>query len=157
MLGCSFALDRGAAKRLLDADEDDRLDVLDDIEEKGADEWTFDHDKAWEGLQMCLGDGTLDSPEPTPLPLQAVLGGDDLLPNDDEERFARFVPADRVPAVAAALDGISREWLLERFDTLDHVDYSTPEDFEYVWENLEGLRAFFHRAATARRAIVFSL
>jgi hypothetical protein len=156
----SFALDAEQARKLVGLRADDRHDYLEEIEEAWDEDWAFEHDKAWDALHRCLGDGTLESPEPTPLVLQAVLGGDELTPDDEEERLIRFVPAARVGGVAKALSSVTPTSFRKRFDALGDTDYDGPandDDFEYTWESLVGLRAFFARAAKARRAVVFTL
>jgi hypothetical protein len=155
----SFALDPDQARELVDLDAHERADFLEGLEEAWDEEWVFEHDKAWDALHRCLGDGTLESPEPTPLLLQAVLGGDELTP-DDSEQLIRFVPAKRVGAVAEALAKVKEPWLHSRFEQLAKTDYEgsgDDDDFQYTWDNLKGLRAFFARAAKAKRAVVFSL
>jgi hypothetical protein len=159
MRAISLALDTEQARYVLEAQGDERLAIVERIEEEWDEDWVYQHDKAWDPVHRCLGDGGLESPEPTSLPLQAVLGGDELTPEGDDDRFLRFVPAHRVPAVAEALAPITREWFRARYDTLGETDYRFPsdDDFDYAWENFVGLRAFFVRAANAQRGVLFSL
>jgi hypothetical protein len=157
MRGRHFALDAAQVRALRAAD--DAQDYVDELEEADDARWTFDSDKAWDGIHRCLGDGQSTIPtHRVPTVLKAVLGGEDL--SDDEGNYIYFVSASTTPKVAAALAPITRSWFRERHRALDSTDYdggASDEDFEYVWSNFVGLRDFFGRAAEAKRAVLFSV
>ncbi|MET7419933.1 YfbM family protein [Dactylosporangium sp. NPDC005555] len=149
MLGVHFAVTAEQEKALLKAARNDEVgDLVEDLGEDWDDEsMKVDSDKAWDALHRCLGDE---------YPLShAILGGEDL----HEEYWVVHVTAEQVRDVAAALRGLDRAWLRERFDAFDKDDYAgagDDRDFEYTWGNFADIRAFYDRAATAGRAVVFT-
>jgi hypothetical protein len=73
--------------------------------------------------------------------------------------YVVYVSAAQVRDVAGALRGIDRTWLRGRFDTIDDPGYRGTRDdadFEYTWDNFVDLQAFYDRAATAERAVIFT-
>ena len=160
-LGVHFALspeDLAEIRRLEDPDELVEF-LCEDLEERymETDEWSFQSDKAWDPIHRCLADGRLLF-QTGPFPLAyAVLGGVPL--DTGEDYVACLVEPEQVAEVSVALEGITKAWMRSRYDALKATDYAGPmcdEDFEYAWENLEGLREFFGRAAKASRAVLFT-
>lgn len=157
MLGRHFALDAAQVRALRVADR--AQDYIDELEEADDARWTFDSDKAWDGIHRCLGDGQSTIPtRRVPTVLKAVLGGEDL--SDDDGNYSYLVAARTTPKVAAALAPITRSWFRARHRALADTDYdgdTSDEDFAYVWSNFVGLRKFFARAARAKRAVLFNV
>jgi hypothetical protein len=161
--GVHFALSATDLRRVLAASDPDDLQELisEDIEERYLSapkaRWAFETDKAWDALHRSLTDGQLLY-ESGPFPLAyAVLGGRPLDVGDDYT--ACLTTPAQVAEVAAALPGVSRDWLRARYWSLDPLAYGSPlsdEDFEYTWSSFLGLPAFFARAAKARRAVLFT-
>ncbi|MFV2103648.1 YfbM family protein [Micromonospora sp. LOL_024] len=158
MLGVHFAITSEQERSLLTADDDgDQVgELLEDIEESWDDDASkVDTDKAWDAIHRCLTDGTLD-PDDDGYPLShAVLGGRHL----DDDCYVVYVSAAEVHDVAEALRAVDRTWLRRRFDAIDHRDYDgaqDDEDFEYTWRNFVAVQAFYDRAATAERAVIFT-
>jgi hypothetical protein len=160
-LGVHFALStRDLAKVLSCSDPDALVELIEeDLEERYLEsgKWAYESDKAWDAIHRCLTDGQLLY-QSGPFPLAyAVLGGRPL--DTGGEYTACLVEPEQVRETGEALAGVTREWLLGRYQTLDKTDYAGPiddEDFEYTWQNLEGLRVFFARAAKAGRAVLFT-
>ncbi|MEU0558245.1 YfbM family protein [Dactylosporangium sp. NPDC006015] len=159
MLGVHFAITEQQERKLLKAAKrgDDAVgELVGDLEEEWDDDaMKVDSDKAWDAVHRCLGDGTLD-PDGGEYPLtHAVLGGRDL----HEDYYVIYVTADEVRDVAAAVRGLDRAWLRERFDAIDDPDYrgaGDADDFEYTWDNFADIQAFYARAADAGRAVIFT-
>jgi hypothetical protein len=160
-LGVHFALSsKDLTKVCALTDPEDLLDFIsEDLEERYLDtgKWAYESDKAWDAIHRCLTDGQLLY-QSGPCPLAyAVLGGRPLNVTDDYT--ACLVEPEQVRETSAALAGVTREWLHDRYQTLDKTDYAGPidaEDFEYTWENFAGLRTFFAKAAKAGRAVLFT-
>jgi hypothetical protein len=149
--GVHFAITTADSDRLLAASSaNESLSIVqDDIEEKWDKIWLYETDKAWDAIHRCLTDGTLD-PKSGVYPLKvAILNG---RPIDAGPNYlVSLTTPEQVQDVAAALTGISREWLSDRYDAVDPTDYGTPksqEDFDYTWENFQGLATFFQRHRT---------
>jgi hypothetical protein len=121
-----------------------------------------DMDKAWEPIHRCLtGDHgaahELDCGAGAyPLNL-CVMGGEQLL--QEGHRTAALVAADDVPAVAAALAGIRRDWFRERFFAMPDNQFHEidEESFEWAWAHFEALPPFFAKAAEAGSAVVCTI
>lgn len=156
MLGRHFALDASQVRALRRAEVAQAY--VDELEEADDARWSYDSDKAWDGIHRCLGDGTSMISSRPSLRERAVLGGEDL--SDDEGNYSYLVPARLTPKVAAALATVTRAELRRRHRALATTDYehaADDEDFAYVWENFLGLRRFYARAARAKRAVLFNV
>ncbi|MEI8382169.1 MAG: YfbM family protein [Planctomycetota bacterium] len=159
-LGVHFALSARDATRLLKYNDPDELVefITEDLEEQYLenDKWSFQSDKAWDAIHRSLTDGQLKY-ESGPFPLAyAILGGKPLDAGDDYT--ACFVGADQVVEVSNALMNVTKEWMQQRYHTLSQTEYGpvSQEDFDYTWDNVEGLRDFFAKAAKAGRAVLFT-
>jgi len=160
-LGVHFALSSADATRVRAcSDPDDLVEVItEEIEETYLEDkqWSFETDKAWDAIHRCLTDGQLLY-ESGPFPqAYAVLGGQALDAGDDYT--ACLVEPAQVRELVPALAQVTKEWMTERYETLGSTDYAGPigaEDFNYTWDNFEGLRAFFEKAAGAGRAVLFT-
>ena len=163
-LGVHFALSRKDFDRLNKIDDPEaRVEfITEELEERylGDGKWAYESDKAWDAVHRCLTDGQLLY-ESGPFPLAyAVLGGKAL--DVGEDYTACLVESAQAQKASAALVKVTRDWMHKRYQTLrktDYVKYAGPlsdEDFDYTWENFEGLRTFFAKAAKAGRAVLFT-
>lgn len=157
--GVHFAITASEADRLLKAEEESRIDIVQsEIEERGEEDWLYQTDKAWDAIHRCLCDGTLD-PDGGSYPLKlAVLNGAQLYSEDDY--ILSLVTPTEVRDVADALAAIDQQWLRTQYDGIDPEDYGvekTETDWEYTWDYFEGLVPFFQRAAKAERYVLFSV
>lgn len=158
--GVYFALLPVDVEKLRNAESDEQLRAViqDDIEERWDEPWLFQTDKGWAGIHRCLTDGRLayDNGE---YPLRAcVLGGEQLYEGDDF--VVSLLPPEQVDDVASALAPIDKPSLRTRYDAIDPTEYGTQlsdDDFEYLWNCFVGLPAFFRKAASAGRAVVFTV
>lgn len=158
--GVHFAIQEGTAARLLDAESDD--DLVRVVQEEIEGVWDKDHlfetDKAWDALHRCLSDGTLNVTGGTP-PLNLCFFGGYVL-NRTSDYFVVLLKPDQVADVARAMRAVTKEWLRERYATLDFPQYDGEKssgDFEYAWKWFAGLPDFFERAAVAGRHVVFTV
>ncbi|TWT87273.1 hypothetical protein Mal64_28110 [Pseudobythopirellula maris] len=158
-LGVHFAVEGEVMERLLAATNDvDRSAIIEEIEEGGEyDEWSYDTDKAWDGLHRCLTDGNLhwDGGD-YPLKL-TILGGERLF--EGEDYIICLTKPDEVKDVSMALRDLDQEELKRRYQMIPAAEYDVElgeDDFGYLWENFEGLRGFYQRASQAGRAVVFT-
>lgn len=159
-LGVHFALSSPDATRLLKFEDPDELVdfISEELEERYLenDKWSFHSDKAWDAIHRSLTDGRLLN-ESGPFPLSyAVLGGKTLDAGDDYT--ACLVSADQVLEVSNALVKVTKEWMQQRYRMLSKTKYGpvSGEDFNYTWDNFEGLRVFFAKAAKAGRTVLFT-
>jgi Domain of unknown function (DUF1877) len=158
VLGVHFAITAEQESQLLAADsagDTEALEaLLEEIEEGwpyGDDDLKVDTDKEWDAIHRCLGDGTLD-PDAPPYPLShAVLGGRQM----HDDYYVCYVSPHEVREVAAALHQVDEARLRHGFESIGD-DYLGPLEFDYTWSNFLDVRAFFDRAAEAKRAVIFT-
>lgn len=160
-LGVHFALTAADARRLRAIKEPDELydHICETLEESYLAEqtWAYQSDKAWEAIHRCLTDGQLlYATGPFPL-AYAILGGDPLDAGDDYT--ACLITPKQAGETSEALDRVTKAWFRRRYEGLSSTEYRrymSQEDLEYTWENFKGLRAFFRRAVSAGRSILFT-
>jgi hypothetical protein len=161
-LGVHFALDSTELQLLLDAPDPESLlelvsEVVADADAEGE-EWSHRTETAWNAIHRCLTNGRLEY-EAGPWPLAySVLGGQHLY-GGDEDRVVMLVSPEQVAETAKALEGISKDWLREKYFGMDEetCGFALKEkDFEFTWENFSGLPGFFSRAAAAKRSVIFT-
>ncbi len=79
---------------------------------------------------------------------------------NEDDYIISFVDKEKVKAVAGALDTFTETYFREKYDAIDASDYGmelSDEDFEYTWENFQDLRAFYRKAASADRSVIFTV
>ena len=158
--GVHFALLPIDVQKLRDAQNDAQLlaAIQDDIEERWDEPWLFQTDKGWAGIHRCLTDGRL-AYDNGDYPLRAcVLGGEQLYEGNDF--VVSLLTPEQVSDVASALAPIDRASLRTRYERIAPADYGAPlsdDDFEYLWNCFVGLPEFFNKAASAGRAMVFTV
>ena len=164
--GVHFALNEDDVKALLTADGD--AAVIEVIQENIADRWDEawlqETDKAWDAMHRCLTDGKLACKGKSILE-KCVLGGKQLHKGDDY--IVSFLTPSEVKAVSEALKPIDESWFhkkyfapKKKFLWFDLTEYDGPigdEDFGYTWAYFEQTRAFFEKASSADRAVVFTV
>lgn len=133
--------------------------IHEDVEERWERDWLFETDKAWAAIHCCLTDGRLLYENGKPPLNLVILGGYQLTEGDNE--VVSVTASEDLPAVAAALEGVTEAWFREQYFKIDQDDYPTPlseEDFDYTWSSFQGLPEFYRRAAEAGdRAVVFTV
>jgi Domain of unknown function (DUF1877) len=157
--GVLFAIDQDEARALRQATSDDEVrEVVDAIEERWDQRFLAETDKAWDAIHRCLTDGTLAWGNGA-FPLnRCILGGEQL--HRGEEYIVTLTEAREVPAVAAALQQVSKAFMRQAYDRLDPADYGpewSDEDFEYTWGWFQEVRDLWSRAAAAGRAVIFTV
>ncbi len=161
-LGVHFALAPRDIEALLAASSDAaRLELIqEDIEERYLDDanpYAAQTDKAWDAIHRALTDGQLGYDNGR-FPLShVILGGEPLYTSGDYIISLKTVA--EVPAIAAALRGLSREEVRAGYDRISEADYGvqlSEEDFDYTWEWLSGLVPFYAAAAAAGRPVIFT-
>lgn len=158
--GVHFAIDVATLERLLAARSDgETLGIVqEDIEGKWEEAWLHETDKSWDALHRCLGNGTLEIPRAYAPLSAAVLGGEQRYAGRDY--IVSLVRPEHVREVADALAQVTRDWLRQRYDSLNPNNYEGSfgdDDFEYTWSWFEGLPDLYERAALDGRAVVFTV
>ncbi len=120
----------------------------------------IDLDKSWHGIHYLLTGSADGGAEPL---FSVVIGGEEFGP-DVGYGPARFLTAEQVRSVAAALSGTSSEALSQRFNPKDMEDKQIYPDviwvrdgqaaLDYLLENYEQLRAFYQGAAARGDAVI---
>ncbi|GAB2657488.1 YfbM family protein [Prescottella soli] len=154
-----FALDADEAERLLACrDDDERNQLVGEIEERWEEDHLCELDKSWDAMHRCFTDGDLafDNGD---FPLShVILGGEPL--HDGDDYLVCHVTAEQVREVAAALEPLDGQWLRDRFATLTFVDYEgtgDADDIAYTAAFLPDLKDFYRTAAQNGRAVIFTV
>jgi hypothetical protein len=160
--GIHFALTPEQETRLLDAEGDDDvlLDAIADIEEAWDTAWLAESETTWDAIHRCFCHGELLY-EGGDYPLNhLVCGGRQLIAWEETEYTVAYVNAQQVKDVAAAAQRIRQDALHDLYDQIDAEDYGQPlsdEDFAVVWVCFTQIVQLFTRAASANRAIIFTV
>jgi hypothetical protein len=128
------------------------------VEERWEEGFVCELDKAWDPLHRALNDGTLD-PNAGEFPLNAAVFGREEL-DAGEDFYVGLTRAADVPAVAAAVAGVSADALRAGYARINPAGYAGEhgeEDFEYLLEWFEDFGPFWQRAAAAGRAVIFTV
>lgn len=158
MLGVHFALTPEQHDAVLAAaGVDAALELaVEEIEETWDEEFVAQSDKAWWGVHLALTGG--EEVNAGEFPLNATIFGTRLLTEGDDMVMA-LTDADDVPAVARALDAVTRGELQARYERIDEElrwpEYGA-EDFDYTWEGFVDIRALWEVAAALGRSVLFS-
>ncbi|MFO0902885.1 MAG: DUF1877 family protein [Pirellulales bacterium] len=158
--GFHILLNREDAKKLFALREPDQirdfcrqLSQSQDYRKRGR---LLELGSAWDTLQRCLTDGTLDTTAGEPPLNQTFLGGR-LLYNADDA-VASFVRPDMTPYVAEALGEVKYEDLRKKYFELDAAAYGRPlqeKDLEKAWVVFQQLRTLYEFAAEDISAVMF--
>ncbi len=157
--GVHFAVTPAQARALQSATSDRKLmSLVDAIEAAWEEPYVVESDKAWDAIHRCLTDGTLLYVSGNyPLNL-CICGGEQL--HRGRAYTVSFVSARRVKAVAKALANVTKKWLRQQYALIDPEDYEfelDEEDFAYTWASFLEVRRFYRRAASADRAVIFTV
>lgn len=134
------------------------MEIVEEIEEAWDEGHLVESDKSWDAMHRCLTDGTLtlDSGQ---YPLnKCILGGHQL--HEGEQYIVSLVTAAEAHDVAEALGSLTKEWFHEKYYGVVPRDYAPEygdEDFEYTWSYFEEMKAFYQKAASNGRAVLFTV
>jgi len=161
--GVYFSLSETEVDKLKSfTDDTERLDYLqNEIEEEYFDaheDRLAETDKAWDAMHRALSDGDLSfTTGPYPLRL-AVLGGESLY--TEKDYIMSLKTPEEVQDIARALAPITQNQFRKRYDAMDAKKYESPksdEDFEFTWQTLSEIVAFYQNAAEENRWVLFSV
>ena len=160
--GVHFALTKEQESRLLSVpgDDDAVLESVEQIEAAWDKPFLYETDAAWDAIHRCFCDGKLLYTGGTYPLNHLVCGGRQLIAGDDVGYTVTYVSPEQVLEIAKAAADVSKEVLAARYKKIKQRGYDGqlgPEDFEYAWENFQGLAEFFTVAAKAHRAVVFTV
>ena len=162
-LGVLFAINNADVERLLSArltaNRDEEVGaVIEEIEQRWAEEQLQEMDKAWDAIHRCLTDGQLDY-ENGEYPLNGcILGGTPLYDGDDY--IVSLKSPEQVADIAAALKKIDEATLRELYFKIDADTYDGEvgeEDFQYTWAYFQALPQFYAKAAKANLSVIFTV
>jgi Domain of unknown function (DUF1877) len=157
--GVLFAIDQDEVRAFRHAASDrDVRALVATIEHRWDKRFLAQTDSAWDAIHRCLTDGSLAWGNGS-FPLnRCILGGEDLYQGEDY--IVTLTEAHEVPAVATALQQVTEAFMRQAYDRLDSADYGpnwSEEDFESTWSWFQEVRDLWSRAATAGRAVIFTV
>ena len=129
-------------------------------------------DKVRDAIHRCLSEFPPDTPWFYPVrpelgtyalpedhgtyPLKLCVSGGKRLIDDESNYFIRAIDPDQVVDIAAAPNSIDDAGMRERYFT--HCKGAWPEygedDFDYTWEYVQEMRAFFDRIAATGKHVI---
>ena len=158
-LGVLYAIDDAALEALRRLPEEERYDfMLEEIEPKllGTPNG-YELDKAWEGIQYCLGGGKWN--EDNALPANVVFAGEFLV--ESEDSIITLKHKGEVKEIADYLEGADLPALLrENFSRIPEGDYTLPKDDDnlaYLLGWVNGLGDFYRHAAQENCQVIFTV
>jgi hypothetical protein len=155
--GRHFALLPEDERKLRECEASFRAEWIgNEVEERYVEPWFCDTDKAWDAIHRALSDSTLSYDVSTPL-RGVILGGEPLYFKDDY--MISYKPASFVDHISAALKNIDKQTFRSLYFKIDPNLYGfilTEHDFEYSWEWLKGLPAFYSNAAKNGLPVIFT-
>lgn len=160
--GVHFALTEEEVNHLRSIkDEQARVDHLHEvIEETYLSEFpdlTADPDKSWDTMHRTLADGEL-SWDGGKYPLNHVVLAGELLYTDSDYIMSLKSPQ-QVRDIAAALLAITEADFRKRYFAINPESYGMPlseEDVRFAWDNFQGVRDLYLRAAKEGRCVLFT-
>jgi len=161
-LGVHFALTEEQATKLRSFESDgERLDfLLEEIESyffEEAPEFKAESDKSWDAMHRALTDGELSYTNGS-YPLNHVVLGGEVLYFEDDYIMSLKTPA-QVTDVANALGQVSEEKFRELYFKIKPESYGCDvdeDDFQYTLGWFEDQAAFWQRAASEGRYVLFT-
>jgi len=157
--GVHFAVSSEVVDHLLSAKDDESLmAIIEEIEEVWDEDNLAESDKAWDAIHRLLTDGTLGFGNGE-YPLNHCIFGPRQLHNGEDNIVSIVLPAE-VRDVAKALNNLTRDQFVERYQTIVPNDYAPEygdEDLEYSWANFDNIKKLYQSAAAAGQAVVFTV
>lgn len=158
-LGMLYAITDEALEQLKAQDIDEMYDyMLEEIEEElfNTPE-AFELDKAWEGVQFCLGGGTWN--EENKIPYNVVFGGELILDHNDYV-ISLKKPEDIKEIVAFLEANNLQEIIKNNFDKIPEEEYTLPKDednLNYLLGWSQGLLEFYKNALDKQLNVIFTV
>ena len=158
-LGMFYAITDEALEQLKAQDIDEMYDyMLEEIEEElfNTSE-SFEINKAWEGVQFCLGEGTWN--EENKVPHNVVFGGELIL--DHNDYVISLKKPEVIKDIVAYLEANNlQETIKNNFDKIPEEDFTLPKnedccDFLLEWS--EGLLEFYKNALDNQLNVIFTV
>jgi uncharacterized protein DUF1877 len=139
--------------------DDERVDYVQEvIEERWEPGFVYELDKAWDALHRALNDGQLEW-NSAGFPLSAAVLGKVSMNSGDDYLIGLTSPDD-VPAVADALAVLTVDKVRRGYEKINPADRRPefgPEDLQYTLDYFAELPTFWKNAASAGRAIIFTV
>lgn len=158
-LGMLYALTESDVNRLRSCPEEERYDfMLEEFEETlFGSERACELDRAWEGIQFCLGEGRWC--EENFVPFNIIFGGEFLVDGEDEAMTLKSV-SDVEKIVAYLKNHDLKKIIKDNFAKIDAENFSLPKD-EMCLEHLlgwsEGILKFYENALKANHSVIFTV
>ena len=158
-LGMLYAITDEALAQLEAQDIDQMYDyMLEEIEEElfNTSE-AFELDKAWEGVQFCLGEGMWN--EENKVPYNVVFGGELIL--DHNDYVISLKKPEVIKDIVAYLEANNlQKTIKNNFDKIPEEDFTLPKnedccDFLLGWS--EGLLEFYKNALDKELNVIFTV
>jgi hypothetical protein len=158
-LGMLYAITDEALGQLEAQDIDQMYDyMLEEIEEElfNTSEG-FEINKAWEGVQFCLGKGAWN--EENKVPYNVVFGGELIL--DHNDYVISLKKPEVIKDIVAYLEANNlQETIKNNFDKIPEEEYTLPKDEDnltFLLDWSEGLLEFYKNALDKQLNVIFTV
>ena len=158
-LAMLYAITDEALEQLKAQDIDEMYDyMLEEIEEElfNTSEG-FEINKAWEGVQFCLGKGTWN--EENKVPYNVVFGGELIL--DHNDYVISLKKPEVIKDIVAYLETNNlQETIKNNFDKIPEEEYTLPKDEDnltFLLDWSEGLLEFYKNALDKELNVIFTV
>ena len=158
-LGMLYAITDEALEQLKTQDIDKMYDyMLEEIEEElfNTSEG-FEINKAWEGVQFCLGKGAWN--EENKVPYNVVFGGELIL--DHNDYVISLKKPEVIKDIVAYLETNNlQETIKNNFDKIPEEEYTLPKDEDnltFLLDWSEGLLEFYKNALDKELNVIFTV
>ena len=158
-LGMLYAITDEALEQLKAQDIDEMYDyMLEEIEEElfNTSEG-FEINKAWEGVQFCLGKGAWN--EENKVPYNVVFGGELIL--DHNDYVISLKKPEVIKDIVAYLEANNlQETIKNNFDKIPEEEYTLPKDEDnltFLLDWSEGLLEFYKNALDKQLNVIFTV
>ena len=158
-LGMLYAITDEALGQLEAQDIDQMYDyMLEEIEEElfNTSEG-FEINKAWEGVQFCLGKGAWN--EENKVPYNVVFGGELIL--DHNDYVISLKKSEVIKDIVAYLEANNlQETIKNNFDKIPEEEYTLPKDEDnltFLLDWSEGLLEFYKNALDKQLNVIFTV
>ena len=158
-LGMFYAITDEALEQLKAQDIDEMYDyMLEEIEEElfNTSE-SFEINKAWEGVQFCLGEGTWN--EENKVPYNVVFGGELIL--DHNDYVISLKKPEVIKDIVAYLEANNlQETIKNNFDKIPEEDFTLPKNedcCDFLLECSKGLLEFYKNALDKQLNVIFTV
>ncbi len=160
--GLLFAITESEISKIKAINSDiDKIDYMQELEDKYYDEYPeriAELDTSWEALHRALCDGALNRESGTYPLNHVILGGQNLLNDENDDYYLIYKDLKHVLRISKALDSVSEKTIHKGFFKIDQNTYEyevSEEEFELMMDWYPGVVEIYNLAVKQNLFILF--